>query len=197
VPAQKLLSTIVRLQRERGQAFGAGHLVDILRGASTERIRQQGHDQLATYGLGADLTDQDWRSVIRQLLARGIIAAQGDYGVLGVGDEGGAVLRGETPVPLRRDVLGRTGGGSRVRKAAAADAVAEGDRDLFESLRTWRAGVAKEQGVPAYIVFGDATLRALAENRPRSIADLEGITGIGAKKREAYGEAVLEVVAGS
>ncbi|RLK52364.1 DNA helicase RecQ [Microbacterium telephonicum] len=195
VPAQKLLSTIVRLQRERNQAFGAGHLVDILRGASTERIRQQGHDQLATYGLGADLTDQDWRSVIRQLLARGILVAQGEYGVLGIGEEGGAVLRGEAAVPLRRDVLGRTGGGSRVRKAAAADAVAEGDRDLFESLRTWRAGVAKEQGVPAYIVFGDATLRALAEHRPRSIGDLEGITGIGAKKREAYGEAVLEVVA--
>ncbi|MCT9819259.1 DNA helicase RecQ [Microbacterium sp. W1N] len=197
VPAQKLLSTIVRLQRERGQAFGAGHLVDILRGASTERIRQQGHDKLATYGLGSDLSEQDWRSVIRQLLARGIIVAQGEYGVLAIGDEGAAVLRGETAVPLRRDVLGRTGGGTRVRKAAAADTLPEGDRDLFEALRTWRAGAAKEQGVPAYIVFGDATLRALAEHRPRSLSDLEGITGIGAKKREAYGEAVLEVVAGA
>ncbi len=187
----------MRLQRERGQAFGAGHLIDILRGASTDRIRQQGHDKLSAYGLGADLSDQDWRSVIRPLLARGVIVAQGEYGVLAVGEEGGAVLRGEAAVPLRRDVLGRTGGGSRVRKAAAADAVAEGDRDLFESLRAWRAGVAREQGVPAYIVFGDATLRALAENRPRSIADLEGITGIGEKKRDAYGEAVLEVVAGS
>ncbi len=195
VPAQKLLSTIIRLQRERGQAFGAGHLVDILRGASTERIRQQGHDKLSTYGLGADLTDQDWRSVIRQLLARGIIVAQGDYGVLAVGDEGSAVLRGESPVPLRRDVLGRAGGSARVRKAAASADVAEGDRDLFEALRVWRAGVAKEQGMPAYIIFGDATLRALADARPRSLDDLDGITGIGAKKREAYGEAVLAVVA--
>ncbi|OJU44195.1 MAG: ATP-dependent DNA helicase RecQ [Microbacterium sp. 69-7] len=195
VPAQKLLSTIVRLQRERNQAFGAGHLVDILRGASTERIRQQGHDALATYGLGADLSDQDWRSVIRQLLARGVIVARGEYGVLAVGDEGAAVLRGETPVPLRRDVLGRGGGAPRVRKAAASDAVADGDRDLFEALRAWRAGVAKEQGVPAYIVFGDATLRALAEQRPASIAALDGITGIGAKKREAYGEGVLAVIA--
>lgn len=195
VPAQKLLSTIVRLQRERNQAFGAGHLVDILRGASTERIRQQGHDTLATYGLGADLSDQDWRSVIRQLLARGVIVARGEYGVLAVGDEGAAVLRGETPVPLRRDVLGRGGGAARVRKAAASDAVADGDRDLFEALRAWRAGVAKEQGVPAYIVFGDATLRALAEQRPASIAALDGITGIGAKKREAYGEGVLAVIA--
>lgn len=197
VPAQKLLSTIVRLQRERNQAFGAGHLVDILRGASTERIRQQGHDKLATYGLGADLTDQDWRSVIRQLLARGIIVARGEYGVLAVGDEGAAVLRGEAAVPLRRDVLGRGGGGSRARKAAETESVAEGDRDLFEALRAWRAAVAKEQGVPAYIVFGDATLRALADQRPASVAALEGITGIGAKKREAYGEAVLAVIAGA
>ena len=198
VPAQKLLWTIVRLQRERGQAFGAGHLIDILRGASTDRIRQQGHDKVATYGLGADLSDQDWRSVIRQLLARGVIAAQGEYGVLAVGEEGAAVLRGEAAVPLRRDVLGR-GGATRAktprRAQGATDAVADADRDLFEALRAWRAGVAKEQGVPAYIVFGDATLRALAERRPASVTDLEGITGIGAKKRDAYGDAVLQVVA--
>lgn len=198
VPAQKLLSTIVRLQRERGQAFGAGHLIDILRGASTDRIRQQGHDNVATYGLGADLSDQDWRSVIRQLLARGVIVAQGEYGVLAVGEEGAAVLRGEAAVPLRRDVLGR-GGATRAkasrRAQGATDAVADADRDLFEALRAWRAGVAKEQGVPAYIVFGDATLRALAERRPASVTDLEGITGIGAKKRDAYGDAVLQVVA--
>lgn len=195
VPAQKLLSTIIRLKRERNQAFGAGHLVDILRGASTERIRQQGHDALSTYGLGSDLSDQDWRSVIRQLLARGIVVAQGDYGVLAVGDEGAAVLRGEAAVPLRRDVLGRSGGAARVRKAAASADVADGDIDLFEALRAWRAGVAKEQGMPAYIIFGDATLRALAETRPRTLDDLDGITGIGAKKREAYGDAVLAVVA--
>ncbi len=195
VAAQKLLSTIVRLQRERGQAFGAGHLIDILRGADTDRIRQQGHDRLATYGIGADLTEQDWRSVVRQLLARGILVAKGEYGTLALGDPAGAVLRGEVAVPLRRDVLGRTGGGPRVRKAAASESLADADRGLFEALREWRAGVARENGVPAYIVFGDATLRALAEHRPTSVADLDGITGIGAKKRDAYGEAVLEVVA--
>lgn len=196
VPAQKLLSTIVRLQRERGQAFGAGHLIDILRGASTERIVQQRHDRLATYGLGADLSEQDWRSVVRQLLAGGILVATGEYGVLAIGEKAGPVLRGEQEVPLRRDVLGRAGT-TRVRKAAASDSLAEGDRDLFEALRTWRAGAAKEQGVPAYIVFGDATLRALAEHRPRTLADLDAITGIGAKKKEAYGDAVLAVVAAS
>jgi ATP-dependent DNA helicase RecQ len=195
VPAQKLLSTIVRLKRERNQSFGAGHLIDILRGASTERIRQQGHEKLATYGIGADLSDQDWRSVVRQLLARGILVAQGDYGTLAPGEQSAGVLRGETPVPLRKDTIGRPTSSPRARKASAADALGEGDRPLFEALRVWRAETAKAQGVPAYIVFGDATLRALAEHRPASLADLEGITGIGAKKREAYGDGVLAVVA--
>ncbi len=195
VPAQKLLSTIVRLQRERNQAFGAGHLIDILRGASTERIRQQGHDKLATYGIGHDLSDQDWRSVVRQLLARGILVAQGDYGTLAPGEQAAGVLRGETAVPLRKDTIGRPVSSGRARKASAADALDAGDRGLFESLRAWRAETAREQGVPAYIVFGDATLRALAEHRPTSLADLDGITGIGAKKREAYGESVLAVIA--
>ncbi|MBN9185809.1 MAG: DNA helicase RecQ, partial [Microbacterium sp.] len=197
VPAQKLLSTIVRLQRERGQAYGAGQLVDILRGSSTERVRQLGHDTLTTFGVGADLSEQDWRSVVRQLLARGLVVARGEYGTLALSEASGGVLRGETPVPLRRDVLGRGGGGGggRSRRAAASESLDAGDRGLFEALRSWRSGQAKEQGVPAYVVFGDATLRALAEHRPASLAELDGITGIGAKKREAYGEAVLEVVA--
>ena len=195
VPAQKLLSTIVRLKRERNQAFGAGHLIDILRGASTERIRQQGHEKLATYGIGNDLSDQDWRSVVRQLLARGILVAQGDYGTLAPGEQAAGVLRGETAVPLRKDTIGRPTSSGRARKASAADALDAGDRGLFEALRTWRAETAREQGVPAYIVFGDATLRALAEHRPASLADLDGITGIGAKKREAYGNGVLAVIA--
>lgn len=197
IPAQKLLSTVVRLQRERNQSFGAGQIIDILRGADTDRIRQQRHNELATYGIGADLSDQDWRSIIRQLLARGVLVARGEYGTLALGDEAGGVLRGETPVRLRRDVIGRPAAAPRARRAAASDAVAEGDRGLFESLREWRAQTAREQGVPAYIVFGDATLRALAEHRPGSLADLDGITGIGAKKRDAYGEAVLEVIAAS
>jgi len=196
VAAQKLLSTIVRLQRERGQAFGAGHLIDILRGAKTDRIAQQGHDRLSTYGLGADLSDQDWRSVIRQLLARGVLVARGEYGTLALSEESAGVLRGETAVPLRRDVLGRStsGGSSRPRKTSVDD-VAPDDRDLFEALRAWRAEKAREQGVPAYIVFGDATLRAIAAARPAVIGDLDGITGIGAKKREAYGDGILTVVA--
>ena len=196
IPAQKLLSTIVRLQRERNQAFGAGHLIDILRGASTERIRKMRHDQLATFGIGNDLSEQDWRSVIRQLLARGLLVAQGEYGTLALSEAGVGVLRGDTPVRLRRDVIGRTARGSGgAKKSSAADQLAPDDRPLFEALRAWRAEQAREQGVPAYIVFGDATLRALAEHRPASIVALDGIPGIGAKKRDAYGAAVLEVIA--
>ena len=195
VPAQKLMSTIVRLHRERGQAFGAGHLIDILRGAGTERIRQQGHDGLATYGIGADLSDQDWRGVVRQLLAGGLLVPRGEYGTLALGDGAAEVLRGERAVPLRRDVL-RSSGRSRQRRAAAPEQLADAaDRDLFEALRAWRTGVAKEQGVPAYVVFADATLRALATSRPASLDALDGITGIGAKKRETYGEAVVDVIA--
>jgi ATP-dependent DNA helicase RecQ len=195
VPAQKLLSTIVRLQRERGQAFGAGHLIDILRGADTERVRQQGHDALTTYGLGADLSDQDWRSVIRQLLASRVLASQGEYGVLALGEHGADVLRGEREVLLRRDVIGRPSSRRAPKASAASASLDPADRELFDALRAWRAAEAKEQGVPAYIVFGDATLRALAEHRPATLSALDGITGIGVKKRESYGEAVLEVVA--
>ena len=197
VAAQKLMSTIVRLQRERNQSFGAGQIIDILRGSSTERVRQQRHDELATFGIGSDLSEQDWRGVVRQLLASGLLVARGEYGTLALGEAAGDVLRGERQVALRRDVLGRTGGSSRVRKSSVAESVAEEDRELFEALRAWRAGVAREQGVPAYVVFADATLRALAAHRPASPADLDGITGIGAAKRERYGEAVLAVIAAS
>lgn len=196
IPAQKLLSTIVRLKRERNQAFGAGHLIDILRGSSTDRVRKMGHDSLATYGIGADVSEQDWRSVIRQLLARGLLVAQGEYGTLALSEASAGVLRGETPVPLRRDVIGRasrSGGGAR--KASSAEQLAPEHRGLFEALRAWRTEQAKEQGVPAYVVFADATLRALAQHRPVSLEGLAGISGIGERKREAYGDALLRVIA--
>jgi ATP-dependent DNA helicase RecQ len=195
VPAQKLMSTIVRLQRERNQSFGAGQIIDILRGSSTERVRQQRHDELATFGVGADMSEQDWRGVIRQLLAGGLLVAKGEYGTLALGEAAADVLRGERTVPLRRDVLRAGDPGGRGRRSASAPVdLPEGARGLFEALRAWRAGVAKEQGVPAYVVFADATLRALAAERPASLGALDGITGIGATKRERYGEAVLEVI---
>ncbi|WP_158866193.1 DNA helicase RecQ [Leifsonia sp. AG29] len=197
VPAQKLLSTVVRLQRERGQRFGAGHLIDILRGKRTARVDQHGHDALATWGIGADLSESQWRGVARQLIAQELLKPEGEYGVLGLTPESARVLSGDRTVVLRTEPeRPERSSRSSSRSVASADLAVE-DQPLFEALRSWRAGQAREQGVPAYIVFGDATLRAVAAARPATMSALDGITGIGAKKREAYGEALLEVVAGA
>lgn len=196
VPAQKVMSTIVRLQRERNQRFGAGHLVDILRGKRTARVEQYGHDRLATWSIGDDLSEAQWRGVVRQLLAQGLLQSVGEYGVLALTDDSADVLSGERPVAFRtepeRQV--RSSRSARAATPAAAD-LAPADAGLFEALRAWRAGEAREQGVPAYIVFGDATLRAVAARRPASLGELDGISGIGAKKLEAYGDALVRVVA--
>jgi ATP-dependent DNA helicase RecQ len=195
VPAQKLLSTIVRLQRERNQRFGGGQIIDILRGKRTPRVEQHGHDGLATFGLGADLDERAWRSVLRQLIAQGVVAVADDgYGTLGLGPAAADVLKGQREVRLRHD-LGRSasGGGGRKAKPVAADLDADGQA-LFERLRVWRAGQAKEQAVPAYVVFGDATLKALAAARPASREALAGVSGIGAAKLERYGDALLELL---
>ena len=166
VPAQKLMSTIVRLQRERRQKFGAGHLIDILRGKETPRVRQYGHDALATWGIGADLSEQQWRGVVRQLLAQGLLATHGEYGTLTVTDAASEVLSGARSVMLRTEAE-RVSRSRGPRAAPAAADLEPAQAELFEALRSWRAGEAREQGVPAYIVFGDATLRAVAVARPR------------------------------
>jgi ATP-dependent DNA helicase RecQ len=193
VPAQKLLSTVVRLQRERNQRFGAGQLIDILLGRETDRVRQHRHDELSTFGIGSELNEQEWRGVVRQLLAQGLLAVQGEYGTLGITEAAGGVLDGSRQVLLRREPERR----ARAAKKTAGLELPEGSRGLFEKLREWRAGVAREQGVPAYIVFGDATLRGIAVTKPGSLAELGTISGVGEKKLEAYGEGVLEVVASS
>ncbi len=191
VPAQKLLSTVVRLQRERNQRFGAGQLIDILLGRETDRVRQHRHDELSTFGIGSELNEQEWRGVVRQLLAQGLLAVQGEYGTLGITEAAGGVLDGSRQVLLRREPERR----ARAAKKTAGLELPEGSRGLFEKLREWRAGVAREQGVPAYIVFGDATLRGIAVTRPGSLDELGTISGVGEKKLEAYGAGVLEVVA--
>lgn len=193
IPAQKLLSTIVRLQREFGQSYGAGHLIDILRGADTARIRQLGHDRLTTYGIGTELDPAGWRSAVRQLVATGIIAPQGDYGVLTLTAKSDPVLRNETSVMLRTDPVR---GGIRIRKSKPADQLPESDRGLFEHLRAWRKKEASARGVPPYVVFNDATLRELAARRPATAAELRSVSGIGDAKLEQYGDDVLAVLAG-
>jgi ATP-dependent DNA helicase RecQ len=193
VPAQKLLSTVVRLQRERNQRFGAGHLIDILLGKHTPRMTEQGHDAIATFGIGADLSEQEWRGVVRQLLVQGLLAVHGDgYGTLVITDESAAVLSGSRRVLLRREAERAARG---PKKSAIASDLPTEATGLFEKLREWRAATAREQGVPAYIIFGDATLRGIALSRPDSRAELAGISGVGEKKLDAYGEQLLEVVA--
>jgi ATP-dependent DNA helicase RecQ len=199
VPAQKLLSTVVRLD-QRGQRYGVGHLVDILRGKATPRVQQLGHDALSTFGIGQDLSDGEWRGVVRQLLAAELLAVDTDgYGTIRLTEASAAVLRGEREVRLRREPerTGRTSRGSRGgRPAAAADLDADAAA-LFEALRAWRAAAAKEQGVPAYVVFHDATLREIATRRPASRDELGSISGVGAAKLDRYAEGVLAALAGT
>lgn len=206
IPAQKLLSTVLRLDRERnGQAFGAGQLIDILTGKTTDKVTQWKHDELSTFGIGKDLGDTEWRGVVRQLLAAGVLAVRGEYGVLALTSEAAPVLRGERQLMFRKEppkapgssgrrsrgeYSGRSGGGS-----AAAAALTESQREVFERLRAWRAETAKEQGVPAYIVFTDATLAAIAEVKPRQHAQLAAISGVGAAKLERYADDVLDAIA--
>lgn len=187
VVAQKLLSTVVRLQRERGQKFGAGQIVDILLGRKTAKVIQFDHDQLSVFGIGDELAESEWRGVVRQLLAQGLIAVEGEYGTLVLTDASGTVLRREHDVLLRKEApkpaTSRSSAPKGERKAKAA--VAELPAELvpaFEALRAWRAEQAREQGVPAYVIFHDATLREIATVWPTSVKELGGISGVGEKK---------------
>ena len=193
VPAQKLLSTVVRLQRERNQKFGAGQLIDILLGKRTPRVEQLGHADLATFGIGAELTDQEWRGVVRQLLAQGLLAVHGDgYGTLVLTEASAAVLSGSREVRLRREVARPT---RSARRAAPSDLPAAAS-SLFERLRAWRASTARALGAPAYVVFADATLRGIALTEPSTLDELATVSGVGAAKLEKFGDAVLAIVRG-
>jgi ATP-dependent DNA helicase RecQ len=194
VAAQKAMSAALRT----GQRFGAGHLVDILRGKATEKVRQFGHDSLPTFGAGADLDDAGWRSVFRQLLAAGLLHADAQaYGALRLTDAARPVLKGEAALQLRKQV-GRGGGrksAPAARRSGVDTPVSAADSTLFEALRAWRAGLAREQGVPAYVILHDKTLRELAARRPASLDDLLGVPGIGQAKIDRYGKALLLLMA--
>ncbi len=195
VPAQKLLSTVVRLDRERNQRYGAGHLVDILLGNRTPRIEQLGHTELSTFGIGTELTDQEWRGVVRQLLAQGVLAVQGEYGTLGITESSAAVLRGERDVRLRREAVRVSRAARGSKRSAVSDLPAEA-AGLFERLRAWRASTAKALEAPAYVVFADATLRGIALTEPHTLDELAQVSGVGAAKLERFGDAVLAIVRG-
>ncbi len=201
VEVQKLLSALIRLDRERDQRFGSGQVIDVLRGKAGDRSRASRHEELSVWGVGADLSEAQWRTVIRQALARSLVVSHGDYGVLVPGPAGGPVLRGEERVFLREDPAAKKAGRSRrggpQGRAAAPIELEPADAALFEQLRSWRAEQAKEQGVPAYVVFNDATLYGVVEAKPASIGELGGISGVGQKKLDRYGEAVLGIVSGA
>ncbi|GAA5086527.1 DNA helicase RecQ [Nocardia iowensis] len=197
VPAQKLLSTVLRLKRERGQSFGAGHIVDILLGKKNPKVLQHDHHELKVFGIGTDLRDIEWRGVVRQLLAGGLLAVHGDYGVLTLTDASNEVLFEGRQVLLRREIerAPKPARTAKAGKSPAAD-LAPADVPVFEKLREWRAATSKEQGVPAYVVFHDATLREIVARKPTSLADLGTVNGVGENKLAKYGEQVLEVLAG-
>ncbi|MEV5748466.1 DNA helicase RecQ [Actinoallomurus sp. NPDC052308] len=197
VAAQKVLSTVVRLLRERRQKFGAGHIVDILLGKKTPKIIQNDHDTLTVFGVGTDLSDAEWRGVVRQLLAQGLLAVEGDYGTLVLTDASATVLRGERQVPMRRDPARTAPKAAKAAKAgrAAAAELPEEALPVFERLRAWRGATAKEQGVPAYVIFHDATLREIATRVPGSLAELSSVNGVGESKLAKYGQQILDALA--
>jgi ATP-dependent DNA helicase RecQ len=218
MPAQKLLSTLVRLGRLDGPSFGAGQPIDILLGKKTPRVASYGHDRLPVFGIGSDLSEGEWRGVVRQLLASGVLAVKGDHGTLALTELSSEVLRGERQVMLRRDPpkvpsaagSGRGGrgagtGGASAGGAGAARRAAQGRatpvelpaeaEPVFERLRAWRTAVAKEQGMPPYVIFHDATLRLIAASPPSTLDELRLINGVGETKLTRYGQQILDLLA--
>ncbi|GAA2269912.1 DNA helicase RecQ [Actinomadura luteofluorescens] len=195
VPAQKVLSTVVRLDRERRQKFGAGHIVDILLGKKNAKVIQFDHDSLKVFGIGTELRDVEWRGVVRQLLAQGLIAVESNHGTLVLTDESGGVLRGERKVMMRREAERPAAKAAKTAKAAKPQVELPAESmPIFERLRAWRAATAKEQGVPAYVIFHDATLREIATALPTSLAELGRVNGVGENKLAKYGDQVLETL---
>ena len=202
VPAQKVLSTIVRLQRERDQRYGAGQIIDILLGRQTEKITEKGHHELKTFGIGTELKEAEWRAVVRQLLAQGLLAVQGEYQTLGITEASADVLRGQRQVMLRKDTqMPRPPRSSRGAGSAATTAKLEisdlspADDALYAKLTAWRKAIAAEQNIPAYTVFHNSTLKAIAVGRPATLRELAGINGVGEAKLTKYGQHILDLLA--
>jgi ATP-dependent DNA helicase RecQ len=201
--ARKLLSCIYRVQQTSGTAFGAGHIMDILRGKQTEKMAQYGHDKLSTFGIGADLGETQWRALLRQLIAiEAVRVDAAHFNTLHLADAARAILKGERQVSLKLAAekgAGRTSR-SKTPRSSSATAAPDGqplslaERECLDALKAWRAAVAREHNLPAFVIFHDSTLRAIASRKPQRPDDLDGIAGLGQKKREAYGAEVLRVV---
>jgi ATP-dependent DNA helicase RecQ len=189
VAVQKALSCAYRT----GQRFGAGHLVDVLTGKDSDRMQQWGHQNLPVFGIGTDIPDKEWRGVFRQIVALGLLEVDHAHGALKLTDASRPVLRGEQQIALRRQAE-RKKISARGMSAKAGAALSPLEQTLFEKLRIWRAQTAKTHGLPAYVIFHDSTLSDLARQRPQSTDALRKISGIGARKLESYGAALLELL---
>ena len=198
--ARMLLSTIYRIKQQSGMSFGGGHVMDILRGKTTEKVTQHGHDKLSTFGIGAHFSEVQLRGVLRQLIALGALGVDAQaFNTLYLTEASRAVLKGEVTVRLRASVSTpadrrgkRSATGAAKPAPIALDASAQ---TRYEALKAWRAEVARSHNLPAYVIFHDATLAAIAQAEPQDLDALQGIAGIGAKKLDAYGDEVLRVVA--
>jgi ATP-dependent DNA helicase RecQ len=186
----KAMSAIYRT----GERFGVMHVVDVLTGKATEKVERLGHDKLAVFGKGADTDAKTWQSVLRQISASGLVVVGSEHGGLSLSEEARPILRGEQKIMLRRDIAQKRAV-RKSRTATAAAAMSEGGASLFEKLRAARASLAKEQGVPPYVVFHDTTLRAMAEKRPETLEAFSGLPGIGKAKLDRYGAHFLKVIA--
>jgi ATP-dependent DNA helicase RecQ len=199
--ARKMLSCIYRVQQASGISFGAGHLMDILRGKTTEKVLQYSHEKLSTFGIGSDLGEAQWRAVLRQLIAKNMVFVDAEaYGTLQLLPDARQVLKGQTSVMLREQTGAEKSSRAKKVTKTSAKGIAEaalnaGALERLANLKAWRAEVAREHNLPAFVIFHDATLRAIAERAPQSASDLQGIAGMGVKKLEAYGAEVLRVCA--
>jgi ATP-dependent DNA helicase RecQ len=204
--ARKLLSCVFRFTKHDAgpRAFGAGHLIDVLRGKATDKVGQYGHDRLTTFGIGADRSEAEWRGLLRNLVAAGHVVAEGEWNTLALTDSARAVLKGDVRVMQRvAQVVAKSGRRRGAGSGGGGGAVSSGPADLdaaargrFAALKAWRSGIAKEHGLPAYVIFHDATLAEIARRAPESLDALAGISGVGAKKLEAYGTQILRTLEG-
>ncbi len=188
--AQKALSCAHR----SGERFGVVHLIDVLLGRDTERIRRFGHERLSTYGIGREHGEQEWRAVFRQLVAHGFLVQNDDgHGGLRLHESCRPLLRGDTPLPMTR-LRHKEAGTGRVKKNKSGAQVAPENSALWDELRQLRRSLAEEQGVPPYVVFHDTTLATMASERPQSLEEFACISGVGVHKLEKYGEAFLALI---
>jgi ATP-dependent DNA helicase RecQ len=187
---RKALSAMLRT----GEWFGAGHLIDILTGNATAKVREKGHDQLPTFAVGRDLSKPAWGAVFRQMMGRDLVRPDSDrFGALRMTDAARPILRGEESITLRKDTIDK----AAAPRVAIKTMVAEEDAGLLSALKAKRRALAEAAGVPAYVIFADRTLIEMAENRPQNLDEMMGITGVGAKKLESYGKAFLQIITGA